>query len=182
VRTISELFLLPVSRGFLGLLFNTENRGKTFLRNTYRPLSDYTTLCLQLFIKMTVSWYILSEEGWLLQDIFIMELTNYCGYSFLTSLISLLKSFWSLAQLIKHWMTSHLTLMWVAGLAVTCMSINIPFSQTFRSIFVTEMQWNQVTTMTPHIQSPTLHSRCGINKGLIKRGSTIDHWRSRCKG
>jgi hypothetical protein len=30
--------------------------------------------------------------------------------------------------------------------------------------------------------SPTLHSRCGINKGLIKRGSTIDHWRSRCKG
>jgi hypothetical protein len=34
----------------------------------------------------------------------------------------------------------------------------------------------------PNIQSPTLHSRCGINKGLIKRGSTIDHWRSRCKG
>jgi hypothetical protein len=33
----------------------------------------------------------------------------------------------------------------------------------------------------PHIQSPTLHSRCGINTGLIKRGSTIDHWRSRCK-
>jgi hypothetical protein len=32
------------------------------------------------------------------------------------------------------------------------------------------------------LQSPTLHSRCGINKGLIKRGSTIDHWRSRCKG
>jgi hypothetical protein len=22
---------------------------------------------------------------------------------------------------------------------------------------------------------PTLHSRCGINKGLIKKGSTIDH-------
>jgi hypothetical protein len=34
----------------------------------------------------------------------------------------------------------------------------------------------------PHIQSPTLHSRCGINKGLIKKGSTIDNWRSRCKG
>jgi hypothetical protein len=34
----------------------------------------------------------------------------------------------------------------------------------------------------PHIQSPTLHSRCGINKGLIKKGSTIDHWRSWCKG
>jgi hypothetical protein len=34
----------------------------------------------------------------------------------------------------------------------------------------------------PHIQSPTLHSRCGINKGLIKGGSTIDHWRSRYKG
>jgi hypothetical protein len=34
----------------------------------------------------------------------------------------------------------------------------------------------------PHIQSPTLHSGCGINKGLIKRGSTIDHWRSRYKG
>jgi hypothetical protein len=26
-----------------------------------------------------------------------------------------------------------------------------------------------------HKQSPTLHSRCGINTGLIKRGSTIDH-------
>jgi hypothetical protein len=34
---------------------------------------------------------------------------------------------------------------------------------------------------SPHIQSPTLHSRCGIKEGLIKRGSTIDHWRSRCK-
>jgi hypothetical protein len=29
------------------------------------------------------------------------------------------------------------------------------------------LQWR------PHIQSPTLHSRCEINKGLIKRGSTI---------
>jgi hypothetical protein len=28
----------------------------------------------------------------------------------------------------------------------------------------------------PHIHSPTLHSRCGINKGLIKRGITIDYW------
>jgi hypothetical protein len=27
----------------------------------------------------------------------------------------------------------------------------------------------------PHIQSPTLHSRCGVNNGLIKRESTIDH-------
>jgi hypothetical protein len=34
----------------------------------------------------------------------------------------------------------------------------------------------------PHIQSPPLHSRCKINKGLLKRGSTIDHWRSRRKG
>jgi hypothetical protein len=34
----------------------------------------------------------------------------------------------------------------------------------------------------PHIQSPTLHSRCVINKGLIKRGSTVDHWRWRWKG
>jgi hypothetical protein len=34
----------------------------------------------------------------------------------------------------------------------------------------------------PQIQSPTLHSRYGINKEFIKRGSTIDHWRSRCKG
>jgi hypothetical protein len=34
----------------------------------------------------------------------------------------------------------------------------------------------------PHIQSPTLNSRCGINKRLIKRGSTMDHWRSQCKG
>jgi hypothetical protein len=33
-----------------------------------------------------------------------------------------------------------------------------------------------------HIQSLTLHSRYGINKGLIKRGSTIGHWKSRCKG
>jgi hypothetical protein len=34
----------------------------------------------------------------------------------------------------------------------------------------------------PHIQSLTLHLRRGINKGLIKRGSTTDHWRLRCKG
>jgi hypothetical protein len=34
----------------------------------------------------------------------------------------------------------------------------------------------------PHIQSRTLYSRCGNNKGLIKRGSTTYHWRSRCKG
>jgi hypothetical protein len=34
----------------------------------------------------------------------------------------------------------------------------------------------------PHTQSPTLHCRCGINKGLIKRSSTINHWRLRCKG
>jgi hypothetical protein len=34
----------------------------------------------------------------------------------------------------------------------------------------------------PHKQSPTFHSKCRIDKGLIKRGSTIDHWRSRCKG
>jgi hypothetical protein len=27
----------------------------------------------------------------------------------------------------------------------------------------------------PHRQSPTFHSKCGINQGLIKRGSTIDH-------
>jgi hypothetical protein len=32
----------------------------------------------------------------------------------------------------------------------------------------------------PHKQSPTFHSKCRINKGLIKMGSTIDHWRSRC--
>jgi hypothetical protein len=34
----------------------------------------------------------------------------------------------------------------------------------------------------PYIRSPTLHSRSGINEGLIKRGSTTDHWRSRCNG
>jgi hypothetical protein len=34
----------------------------------------------------------------------------------------------------------------------------------------------------PHRQGPTLHSKCGINKGLIKKGSTIDLQRSRCKG
>jgi hypothetical protein len=33
----------------------------------------------------------------------------------------------------------------------------------------------------PHILSPTLHSRCRINQGLIKRGNTIDLQRSRCK-
>jgi hypothetical protein len=33
----------------------------------------------------------------------------------------------------------------------------------------------------PHIRSPTHHSRCRINKRLIKRGSTIDNWKSRCK-
>jgi hypothetical protein len=33
----------------------------------------------------------------------------------------------------------------------------------------------------PHKQSPTCHSKCRIDKGLIKRGSTIDHWWSRCK-
>jgi hypothetical protein len=34
----------------------------------------------------------------------------------------------------------------------------------------------------PHKQSPTFHSKYRINKMLIKRGSTTDHWRSRCKG
>jgi hypothetical protein len=34
----------------------------------------------------------------------------------------------------------------------------------------------------PHKQSPTFHSKCRINKGLIKQGSTINHWRLRCKG
>jgi hypothetical protein len=33
-----------------------------------------------------------------------------------------------------------------------------------------------------HIQSPTLRLRCRINKWLIKRGNTTDHWRPRCKG
>jgi hypothetical protein len=32
----------------------------------------------------------------------------------------------------------------------------------------------------PHKQTPTFHTKCGIDKGLIERGSTIDHWRSRC--
>jgi hypothetical protein len=31
------------------------------------------------------------------------------------------------------------------------------------------------TTMTSHKQSPTFHSKCRINKGLIKRRSTTDH-------
>jgi hypothetical protein len=34
----------------------------------------------------------------------------------------------------------------------------------------------------PHKQSPTVHSKCRINKGLITRGSTIDHWMSQCHG
>jgi hypothetical protein len=33
----------------------------------------------------------------------------------------------------------------------------------------------------PHKQSPSFHSKCMIDKGLIKRGSTIDHWRSQFK-
>jgi hypothetical protein len=34
----------------------------------------------------------------------------------------------------------------------------------------------------PHEQSPTFHSTCRINKELIKRCSTIEHWKSQCKG
>jgi hypothetical protein len=36
----------------------------------------------------------------------------------------------------------------------------------------------------PHKYSPTFHMKCRvrITKVLIKRGSTIDHWRSQCKG
>jgi hypothetical protein len=34
----------------------------------------------------------------------------------------------------------------------------------------------------PHKWSPTFHSKCRINKVLIKRGSIIDQWWSRCKG
>jgi hypothetical protein len=34
----------------------------------------------------------------------------------------------------------------------------------------------------PNIQSPTFHSMCRLYKGFIKRKSTIDHWRSWCKG
>jgi hypothetical protein len=30
--------------------------------------------------------------------------------------------------------------------------------------------------------SPTFHSKCRVDKGLIKRGSRIDYWRSQCKG
>jgi hypothetical protein len=30
--------------------------------------------------------------------------------------------------------------------------------------------------------SPTFHSECRINKGLSYRGSTIDHWKSLCRG
>jgi hypothetical protein len=34
----------------------------------------------------------------------------------------------------------------------------------------------------PHKQSPTFLSKCRIDKGVIKRGSTIGHWRSQCNG
>jgi hypothetical protein len=34
----------------------------------------------------------------------------------------------------------------------------------------------------PIFKSPTFHSECRINKGLSYRGSTIDRWRSRCRG
>jgi hypothetical protein len=34
-----------------------------------------------------------------------------------------------------------------------------------------------------YIQSPTFHSKCRIDKGVKqKRGSTIDNWKSQCKG
>jgi hypothetical protein len=33
-----------------------------------------------------------------------------------------------------------------------------------------------------HNQSPTFQSKYRIDKGLTKRESTIDHWRSQCKG
>jgi hypothetical protein len=34
----------------------------------------------------------------------------------------------------------------------------------------------------PHKQSPTFHLKCRIDKGLINRGSTTDHWWSQCTG
>jgi hypothetical protein len=34
----------------------------------------------------------------------------------------------------------------------------------------------------PYKQSSKFHSKCRIDKGLIKMGSTIDHYRSQCKG
>jgi hypothetical protein len=34
----------------------------------------------------------------------------------------------------------------------------------------------------PHKQRHTFNSKCRIDKGSIKRGSTIDHWRSQYKG
>jgi hypothetical protein len=33
----------------------------------------------------------------------------------------------------------------------------------------------------PHKQGPAVHLKCGIDKGLIQRGSTIDQWWSRCR-
>jgi hypothetical protein len=50
------------------------------------------------------------------------------------------------------------------------------------SIFKVVLHWTEWLLWCSHIQSPMLHSKCWINKGLIKRGSTIDHQRSRCKG
>jgi hypothetical protein len=34
----------------------------------------------------------------------------------------------------------------------------------------------------PHEQGPTFHSKCRINKGLIKKRGTINHRRLQCKG
>jgi hypothetical protein len=34
----------------------------------------------------------------------------------------------------------------------------------------------------PQKQDPAVHSKCGIDKGLIQRGSTVDQWWSRCRG
>jgi hypothetical protein len=50
--------------------------------------------------------------------------------------------------------------------------------------------WQLISTLSkikwlfrcPHVQNPVLHLKHRIAEGIIKRGSTIDHCRSQCKG
>jgi hypothetical protein len=66
---------------------------------------------------------------------------------------------------------SHTHLMWLWGLTLLKISSPGPVLRGTKWLL-----WR------PPVRSPTLHSTYGINTGLIKIGSTIDHGRSRCKG
>jgi hypothetical protein len=70
----------------------------------------------------------------------------------------------------KRWI-SHTHPMWLWGHSLFKISLRGPV------LYGTKwLLWR------PHKRSPICHSKCRIDKGLIKTGSTIDHWRSQCKG